>query len=1207
MTLITGDRVRLWTIGGHTRVAVEPARQPGVVQFHQFTWQGDQYVVPSDAARLVQERLLDLQLFNVTGLVRQGYDDAHLTTTPLLLQYNDSYLTARAPAPAGTKVRRDLPHLRMAALDQEKSAAAQVWDLAITTTTTGDAAAQGRTDVRRLVGGIQRVWLNGKAHASLDQSVPQIGAPAAWSRGLTGAGVMVAVLDTGVDTGHRDLAGRIGPAKDFSGKGGVADGHGHGTHVASTVAGSGAASAGRYKGVAPDATLAIGKVLDDTGSGTFDSIIAGMQWAAAESGAKVVNMSLGGYPSDGTDPMSAAVNALTAEFGTLFVAAAGNSGADETVSTPAAADAALAVGSTGRDEVPSAFSSRGPRLSDGVVKPDLAAPGENIAAARPAGVEPLGDPVGDAYQRMSGTSMAAPHVAGSAALLRQQHPDWTAGQVKAALMSTAAEVTGAGPYAVGTGRVDVARATGQAVTATGSVSTFLPWPNLGMSKRQTVTWHNGGPTAVTLGLSAALAGAPPGLLTLSADSVTVPSGGDASVEVTVAAQATAAGKFGGILIARGADGSVHTRTALSVYQEEERYDLTVNLVDRAGNPAPAGSHSTWTILDLDRVLNGKFFLVSGETVRLPRGRYAIHATIATARAGQEPTLSVISHPELKLDRDRVETVDARVGMPASISVDDPAARGGIHDISTFSRISDCACTYLISTTVDPRFFHVYAGTVPGTRSPGFAFAQARRAEEPVLELFAQTAQPFEVPVSWWTDPPAGEQATVAAVYGGSGTPEDLAKIDARGKLVLLEIPEGAGRDQVDRAIAAVEQAGGRLAMLIPLSPAPGAADGGGEETDAALPVMFGNGPTVQRFLTLVKAGEVRVSYLNRQAPAKRYELAYGVQDKLTQPQVYRPKTRDLVAVHTAYHDNLGTAVHSVQASAQFAGRSFGIEWFTPVRAGQKRIEYFTPGAWVFAQQAGPGNVAYEVLHLRAGRRYDVAWNKAVSAPSLRGTNTTVPGDQPWAHRADNVIDVTLPLFGDSVGRPRLPVPHLGDRGSIGLYRNGELVGTVPSPDTAAFEVAEGSAAYRLVADAERAAHWWPLATKVSAEWTFRSSAADSGRPLPLLTVRFDPAVDLRNRAPGDTSFSFPAHVARQDAGTVKVTTLTVEVSYDDGRTWRPATVAATGDHWTVTVQHPTGGYASLRAKVTDADGSTAEQSVIRGYEIGDSRLDAEPR
>ncbi|MFE2094582.1 S8 family serine peptidase [Streptomyces sp. NPDC059460] len=97
---------------------------------------------------------------------------------------------------------------------------------------------------------------------TLDQSVPQIGAPEAWAAGYDGTGTKVAVLDTGIDPDHPDVAGRVKKTQNFTDDPDAVDHHGHGTHVASTIAGSGAASGGKYKGVAPGADLYIGKVLN---------------------------------------------------------------------------------------------------------------------------------------------------------------------------------------------------------------------------------------------------------------------------------------------------------------------------------------------------------------------------------------------------------------------------------------------------------------------------------------------------------------------------------------------------------------------------------------------------------------------------------------------------------------------------------------------------------------------------------------------------------------------------------------------------------------------------------------------------------------------------------------------------------------------------------------------------------------------------------
>jgi subtilisin family serine protease len=207
--------------------------------------------------------------------------------------------SGRTPRVAGARVGRELPALSSAAVSAERSA--DFW-----------ATAKNAN----------RVWLDGPVHASLDRSVPQIGAPEAWAAGHTGAGTTVAVLDTGIDVTHSDLSDAVVGARNFTGSETEDDRQGHGTHVASIITGDGE----KHRGVAPDAALLNGKVLDDTGYRLESWIIAGMEWAAA-GGADMVNMSLGSpTPSDGTDPMSQAVDTLTANTGTLFVIASGNSG-----------------------------------------------------------------------------------------------------------------------------------------------------------------------------------------------------------------------------------------------------------------------------------------------------------------------------------------------------------------------------------------------------------------------------------------------------------------------------------------------------------------------------------------------------------------------------------------------------------------------------------------------------------------------------------------------------------------------------------------------------------------------------------------------------------------------------------------------------------------------------------------------------------------
>ncbi|OQY19021.1 MAG: hypothetical protein B6I34_10040 [Anaerolineaceae bacterium 4572_32.1] len=231
---------------------------------------------------------------------------------------------------------------------------------------------------------IEQVWRDMPVHICLDVSVPLLEAPRVWADSGRGAGIKVAIVDTGIDTEHPDFEGRIRATRDFSGKGSVADGHGHGTHVASTVAGSGAASDGKYVGVAPEALLYVAKVLKDDGGGMMSDVMAGIEWAADE-GAQVINLSLGAPgPGDGNDALSSLCDAAVEE-GIVICAAAGNSGPGaSTVGPPGVARQVITIGAADKSDNIAGFSSRGP-TADGRTKPDIVFPGVDIVAARAAG------------------------------------------------------------------------------------------------------------------------------------------------------------------------------------------------------------------------------------------------------------------------------------------------------------------------------------------------------------------------------------------------------------------------------------------------------------------------------------------------------------------------------------------------------------------------------------------------------------------------------------------------------------------------------------------------------------------------------------------------------------------------------------------------------------------------------------------------------
>jgi subtilisin family serine protease len=343
---------------------------------------------------------------------------------------------------------------------------------------------------------IAKIWLNLRVHATLSESVPIIKDPTEWSSfetqlgaAVNGTGVTIAVIDTGIDSTHPDLAGKVVSSISFTGESPV-DGFGHGTHCASIAAGTGAASGGLYKGVAPGASLMNVKVLTNAGWGYDSWIIEGIQWAV-DHGARVLSMSFGASVNgDGTDPLSTTVD-WAADQGAVPVVAAGNSGPYTfSVGTPAVAKKAITVGATTKTDGIASFSSRGPTL-DWRIKPDVLAPGVNIVAARAAGTS-MGSPLNEFYTSASGTSMATPHVSGAAALLLQINSTQTPEQIKARLVNSAVRLP-LDVWVQGSGRIDCYQAaTAQArlappgwsfglVTSENAKSTSISLANLGNS------------------------------------------------------------------------------------------------------------------------------------------------------------------------------------------------------------------------------------------------------------------------------------------------------------------------------------------------------------------------------------------------------------------------------------------------------------------------------------------------------------------------------------------------------------------------------------------------------------------------------------------------------------------------------------------------------------------------------------------------------
>jgi serine protease AprX len=328
--------------------------------------------------------------------------------------------------------------------------------------------------------GVERIVYDRPTAGEMNRVAVTVGARAVQQTyGYRGAGIGVAVIDSGITTWHDDLTylgssslvrtkngQRVAAFVDFvNGRTSPYDDNGHGTHVAGIIAGNGFDSLGVRAGIAPDAHLASLKVLDQNGRGVISSVIAAFDWAIANKSAyniRVINLSVGAAVTESykTDPLTLAAKRAV-DAGIVIVTAAGNLGKNSlgqtqygAIGAPGNAPWVLTVGAYSHegtvwrsDDVMAGFSSRGPSAFDYEAKPDIVAPGVGtVSLSDPGGLMYLTKPtsllsgtLGGAfpYLSLSGTSMASPVVAGSVALMLQANPSLTPNLVKGILEYTA--------------------------------------------------------------------------------------------------------------------------------------------------------------------------------------------------------------------------------------------------------------------------------------------------------------------------------------------------------------------------------------------------------------------------------------------------------------------------------------------------------------------------------------------------------------------------------------------------------------------------------------------------------------------------------------------------------------------------------------------------------------------------------------------------
>ncbi|MFD3404663.1 S8 family serine peptidase [Kribbella sp. NPDC058693] len=1164
VTLITGDVVQLTDAGGGKKAAtVTPAPGREGVSFHTIEVDGGLRVLPSDAVPYISTGVLDANLFDVDELIADGYGAA--ANLPLIVKDTPGLRTEQNLA--GTTTTRQLPSIGGRAVDAAKDQLPALWK-----------SLRPAAGARSLNSGITKIWLDGKVRPVLDKSVPQIGAPDAWKAGYEGTGVEVAVLDTGVDATHPDLTGKVKESVDFSGSpSGTVDQFGHGTHVAATIAGTGAGAGGTRKGVAPKADLLVGKVLGDDGYGYDSWIIAGMEWAANE-GAKVVNMSLGGGATDGTDPLSQAVNDITAQTGTLFVVAAGNEGQDETVGTPGAAASALTVGAVDRNDQLADFSSRGPRLGDAGLKPEITAPGVGIIAARAAGTI-MGDPVDDLYTSASGTSMATPHVAGAAALIAQQHPDWKADQLKNALVSTAKTQPEQTVYQQGAGRVDLTRAVAQKVTASGVADFGLE------SGTRTVTYRNDSGAPITLNLAAQITNLddkqPATGFTVPA-TVTVPANGTADVPVTLDPAKVGRGQYSGWIVATGPDGVV-THTAVGALRSGPKHKVTLRAVGLDGQPTGVpvislfGDNSRSDVLAW--IPNGESF-----TAEVEEGTYLLHSLVENSDP-QDEQVSLFTDPNIVVSKDTEIVIDARKAVPITIETPKPSEQQAVlsyyvHRVYANGRSISHGVMHF--STVK----QVNVTPTKPVKSGSFEFSSRWQLVAPLVQA-SVPGVPGPLDINLLHQSPSYEgKKRFPLVYA------DPTLKGVKGAVAVLDSSEdGWGNGSEHDQIVAAANAGAAGVILV--RPPDWSAwtvwrPVGDREP---IPAMVTTSKDGRKLIDRARRGKATIDLTLTTSSPYLYDVQQVSTGSIPAKIDYKVTPANSARITTRYADNGGFNWAKEQ---RFGWRPWQeYSWNDSqrfVETPKVREEWVTSGDSLWQHRVHhlytwddmnplAGGMTSVPRSYRTGTSDETWFGPVVRPAAAPGVQSTRTGDR---------LSLRIPSFVDAAGHYTVGETTAS---SATLSRNGAVVAELPSAWADVITSSE-DAAYKLDLTTERkdSEGEWNWGTHTETSWEFRSAKQpdDKAVALPLQQVNYKVPVDLTGRVAARThaiSFESP-----------RATSLQAWASYDEGKTWQRLVVIGALGHYLAVVPnaHDT---VSLKVAATGPNGAKITQTVIRAYGV----------
>ncbi|MFG2658773.1 S8 family serine peptidase, partial [Streptomyces sp. NPDC048425] len=845
---------------------------------------------------------------------------------------------------------------------------------------------------------------------------------------------------------------------------------------------------------------------------------------------------------------------------------------------PGAAASALTVAAVDKNDERAPFSSQGPLTRSSALKPDISAPGVDVTAAASQSVPGW---TGGPYRTMSGTSMATPLVAGTAAILKQRHPDWSGQRIKDALMSTSHR-TDETAYEVGTGRVDAAAAVDATVEATGSVeAATYKWPNAdAKATTRTVTYHNDGDADVTLDLALDTDN---GAYTLSASSVKVPANGTAEVTLTLDPSKVPAGTTfsGHVLATDTATDTVVARTGFALSKEAEMYDYTIKLTGRDGEPA---AH---TVALHSRDLNDTLYVdVSGEkTLRLPPGRYTATSYLdVPGDSADSLGQALLIAPEVTLDTDHVTgtadldatKVRKAYAVPERESETTQTVFGLARDYDSATD-RDWTTSWQVPFKYDSIYLTPTSKVSDGSMKAFIHWKMRQKG------LDAETGTGHDITLTSQAGSTFHDGiGSLKTVYAGQGAASDYADLDVRGKAVVVD---RSGNVTADARAKAAADAG--AAMLIVVNNTRGRLyetyPSGAGLTIAS--VQQGDGA---RLITEAKSGKGTLNVKQQQYPDYNYDLVKKFDGAIPDTSLaYKPDNSDLARVDNSFYAAPGTLGFGARYFIPAWGPGLGgdeYERFARTTTGYVTGGTSDVGRW-YEQHEGLGAAKgyYEraiTASYSAGKRYEDAWFKPVQAPRV--------GDDYTPYQNANTLKWNIGMWsgGDD--------SHHGTGTGIkqtALYRGDTKVAGFNSQQGQAYGMTAGS--YKLVATGQRTGTAWSTSPQASTTWGFDYKELPGRANLPLLNLTYDVDTDLQGQARAGHRLELGLHSVTYD-GTTDATSATLQVSYDDGKTWHDAKLKRTGDgRWTTVLDAPlNAGSVSLRASAGAPGGLTVEQEVI---------------